>query len=355
MSPSDAGARSHDPDRLRLLVAAILEGAGADPLNATTVADHLVDASLCGVDTHGIIQVPGYVAAIRAGHLDPRARPTIDAETASTVRVRGHWGFGHVTALEATRYGIDRARDQGCAAVAIVECGHIGRVGHFVEMAADAGVIALMFAGGFGVEVPAAVPFGGSERVLHTNPIAFAFPGGEEGGPTFDFATTTVAGMKVSEAKRHGTTLPPGAIVDRDGAPSVDPEAFYDGGALLPFGGHKGYAIAAEAEWLGRIATGADAFSAASPAEPVLRHQGVLAMFLRVDAFEASDVVRSSSDAMARRVRNVAPAPGFDRVRLPGDPERATRAERSETGIPVDESTWAALSGLADELGVEQR
>jgi uncharacterized oxidoreductase len=341
----------HDAGEVEDLVRRILRSAGADEENAGIVASHLVQASLSGVDTHGVIQVPGYVAGIRAGEIDPTAKPSIDIDAPGGTRVRGHWGFGHVATLRGSEVGIEQALESGSAVVAVVECGHIGRVGHYAELAADAGVVALIFAGGYGVEVAASVPFGGRDRVLHTNPIAFAFPGTDGLGPVFDFATTAVAGMKISEARRLGQRLPPGSLVDRDGRLTDDPDAFVDGGSHVPFGGHKGYAISVEAEWLGRIATGADDFSDASPADPVMRHQGVLMVFIRADLFSDGALVRERGDAMAERIRSAAPAVGFDRVQLPGDPERTTRARRSAEGIPLDPETWTKLVALAEELG----
>jgi len=343
-----------DAGSLTALVRRILETAGADAANARIVADHLVLASLSGVDTHGVATLESYVLGIEQGTLLPRAKPTIDCDHGLTARIRGHWGFGHVAALVATDLGIEKAKRDGAAIVAIVECGHIGRVGHFVERAAAAGVVALVFTGGYGVAAAKAVPFGGREPVLHTNPIAFAFPGGSEGGPTFDFATTAVAGSKVVRAQRLGAKLPPGSVVDPYGEPSDDPQVVGNGGWYVPFGGHKGYAIMVAAEWLGRIETGADDFASESPAEPLMRHQGVLGIFMRPDLFaEASDTGRRS-DETATRIRRAAPtSESGPAVRLPGDGTRAERIRRSEAGIPIDAETWAGLVDLAHRLGVE--
>jgi LDH2 family malate/lactate/ureidoglycolate dehydrogenase len=352
MKDRPAEVDTYPPDAIELLVHSMFVAAGATDENASIVAAHLVRANLSGVDTHGVIHVPGYLDAIAEGRIDPAAAPSIEDETATSARVRGHWGFGHVAALRATETGIAKARAAGMGIAAVEECGHIGRVGHYAELAADAGVVALFFCGGYGYESPSAVPFGGRKPELHTNPIAFAFPGGAVGGPAFDFATTAVAGMKVQEARRHGQRLPSGSIVDRDGRPTDAPEDFFAGGALLPFGGHKGYAIMVQAEWLGRIATGADAFADMSPAEAAMRHQGTLGIFFRSDLFAERTQVATMSDAMAIRIRGSEPAPGVAQVQLPGDPERASRAVRSVGGIPIDRETLDSLLTRARQLGV---
>jgi hydroxycarboxylate dehydrogenase B len=351
--PANLLSRSIEPAMLQHLIERIFVAAGASPENASIVSEHLVRASLVGVDTHGVIHVPGYVRAIRDGLLDPKATPTIDIDLPAASRVRGHWGFGHVAVLAATRVGIQKSLDYGCSTTAIVECGHIGRVGHFTEIAAAQGVVAFLYAGGYGVDAPASVPFGGRDPILHTNPIAFATPGGHEPGPMFDFATTAVAGMKVSEARRFGRRLPRDSVVDSDGRPTDDPEAFFNGGSHVPFGGHKGYAISLQAEWLGRILTGADDFATDSPAEPVMRHQGVFGVFVRADLFSTRIAIGERTDDLVARIHAVEPAPEFDRVLVPGDPERTALAIRTRDGIPVDEETWEAIVAVGRDLGVD--
>lgn len=282
------------PASLEQLVQSLFIAAGATRENAAIVAGHLVLANLCGVDTHGVIHVPGYLDAIGEGRIDPGAQPTVDRETISSARVRADM---------ATR---PPRRSHSVAA----------------------------------------------SRCCTRTPVAFAFPGGVLPGPAFDFATTAVAGMKVSEARRHGRSLPPVSIVDREGVPSDAPEVFYDGGAHLPFGGHKGYAIMVEAEWLGRIATGADEFAGGSRAEPVMRHQGAMGVFVKSDLFADAAQVAARSDEMTTRIRESEPARGVARVLLPGDPERMSRASRAVEGIPLDRDTLEGLIGRARQLNV---
>jgi uncharacterized oxidoreductase len=191
------------------------------------------------------------------------------------------------------------------------------------------------------------------EPATGTNPIAFGFPGGPDGGPFFDFATTTVAGTKVTESLRLGSPLPAGALMDRDGRPSADPQSMYTGGWFTPFGGHKGFAILLAAEWLGRIATGADDFFVSEDDGTMSRQQGIFGIFIRPDLFVDRATTDQRGAETAARIRAVAPVPGGEPVRIPGDGARSTRRRRSRTGIPIDVETWDRIEALARELGVQ--
>jgi LDH2 family malate/lactate/ureidoglycolate dehydrogenase len=330
----------------------ILQSAGADERNARAVAEHLVDSNLCGVDTHGVQHVPSYINAIRKGEILPTAWPEILTETPSTALVSGNWTFGHTSARFAIQVAIAKALDQGAAVVSVVRANHIGRLGYYAEQAAARGLVAMIWAGGFGAGTPAAAPFGGRERVLHTNPLSMAFPAGAEPAPMFDFATTTVAGMKVNNARLRGQTLPPGCIIDKDGRPSTNPQDFYDGGAFLPFGGHKGYAMMVAVEFLGGLFSGADAYAEATRGGGNFGHQGVTMIVFRADLFQPLPEFKQSVDGLAQRLRATPPAPGFDEVLVPGDPEARARRERARAGIPIPDDIWGSLTAAATALSV---
>ena len=340
-------------DELRELVRKIFLTVGADERNAGGVAEHLVLANLSGVDTHGIWHVPRYVEAVKAGEIVPTAWPERVRESSTSALVAGGWTFGHVTARYAMEVAMEKATEHGVAVVGMLQTHHIGRLGHYVEMAAAKGLISMVWAGGYGEEEPIAVPYGGRERVLHTNPIAMSFPVGEAPPMMFDFATTAVAGVKVVNAHRRGEQLPPGAIVDKEGEVSTDPNDVFDGGGHVPFGAHKGYALMMAAEYLGRIFTGANAFAEAGRGGPIVRHQGVTMIALRADLFQPMEAYSERADEMARRVRAVPPAPGFKEVLAPGDPEARTRAARRRDGIPIADDIWESIVEVAASLGLK--
>lgn len=328
----------------------ILLGAGASESNANDVAEHLVSANLSGVDTHGMWHLAGYVKGVQAGDIVPDAAPSILRETPSSALVSGNWTFGQAAAKYAMTVAIDKARTQDIAVVSLVQAHHIGRLGFYVEMGAAQGMIAMVWAGGYGAVEPAAVPYGGRERVLHTNPISIGMPAGDESPMMFDYATTAIAGVKVVNAQRNHEQLPPGCIVDKDGNPTTDPNDFFAGGAHVPFGGHKGYGLMMAAEYLGRILSGSDAYADPSRGGPIMRHQGVTMIVLRADLFQAPEQYAQTALEMKERVRAVPPAPGFKEVLSPGDLESRTRERRRREGIPIDPEMWQTLQELAQTL-----
>ena len=164
-----------------------------------------------------------YVEHIKEGYIQPAARPAIVRETPTSALVTGNWTFGHVAAKYAAEVAIEKARTQNIAVAGTVQAHHIGRLGEYVELAAAHGMIGMIWAGGQSEETPHAVPYGGRQRVLHTNPLAVGFPAGEDPPIMFDFSTTALSGVKVAFAHEHNEPLPPGSIVDKEGRPTTDP------------------------------------------------------------------------------------------------------------------------------------
>ena len=338
-------------DEWQRLSVKILQAAGANESNAQSVAEALVKADLRGVHSHGLRQLPGYVKAIRNGELMPTTYPEIREESPTTALVSSNWTFGQVGARFAIKVAIAKATKHRVAVVSLVEAHHIGRLGEYSEMATAEGMVCLIWASGYSQIQQTAVPYGGRDKVLNTNPLSIGFPVGEESPMVLDFATTATAGGKVMLAKINGTQVPPGSIVDRDGNPTTDPEDFVNGGSQLPFGGHKGYAIMLAVEFLGRILTGSDAH-----AEPNRggnhRHQGVTMMVMKADLFSPKEDVAGRADEMARQLRAVPPAPGFKEVLVPGDLEARTRSARSREGIPLSDGVWKSLVEAAASLNI---
>jgi LDH2 family malate/lactate/ureidoglycolate dehydrogenase len=340
-------------DELHSLARSILVAAGADEPNAERVSEALVSSNLSGVDTHGVWHLPHYVARIKDGELVPTARPEIISETPTSALVTGNWTFGHVAAKYGMELAVRKAKEQNVAIIGLVRAHHIGRLGEYAEMAASQNMIAFIFASGYSEETPAAVPYGGRARVLNTNPLAMGFPSEEEPPVVLDFATTTIAISRIVLAQTTDQQLPPGSIVDKDGRPTTDPAAFSAGGSLLPFGGHKGYALMVAIELLGRVLTGADGYTEPNRGGPFLGHQGVTLLAFRADLFQpAADFVRRA-DELHRRLHAVPPAAGFEEVLVPGDPESRARAARKRDGIPIPDDIWKSLTELAKSLGVQ--
>jgi LDH2 family malate/lactate/ureidoglycolate dehydrogenase len=329
----------------------IFEAVGCPPEVAERVTSALVDANLTGHDSHGVIRIPTYVRAIREGHIVADARPAIVRETAVTALIDGHWAFGQVSAGFAMTVAIAKAKAQGISLVGVVRCNHIGRLGEYATMASSAGVAAIVVAGGFGGRGVSAVPFGGAKPLFGTNPIAVGIPAGAEEDVLIDFATTAVAAGKIEVARAKKAPLPPGSIVDRNGRPTTDPEDYYNGGALLPFGGHKGYALSVMVEFFGRVLTGADEFAEAGRGGPVYGHSGTLIVAFDASVFVAPERYAAAADETIRRLKAIPPAPGSE-VLVPGEPEERSRSQRQGEGIPLAEETWEQIRATARDVGV---
>ena len=349
------------PDPLREFVADVARRMGADADVAAELARHLVGSNLAGHDSHGVIRVPQYVGDTDRGLLAPSARPVFVRESAVAGLVDARRGFGQHSTMFALEWAIERARQHGVAMVAVRHSTHIGRLGEYVERTAGEGLIGIVTVGAIGDGIGGVVPFGGRTRFLGTNPWALSVPGRRRHF-IFDAATSTLAEGKVRVARASGKPLPPDAIVDPDGHPTRDAEAFYAGGALLPLGGalagHKGYGLGLASALLGALGMIGDpepTLVGAAPPETDDTRGRIAGVFLQVvdpaafgDAARYVDLVADALDAAKRQT----PAEGVSEVLVPGEPEERARARRSREGIPLPAATWSELGQVGARFGV---
>jgi LDH2 family malate/lactate/ureidoglycolate dehydrogenase len=333
-----------DHRRLRRVTQAIIEAAGTPPTAAQAVCESLVEANLRGHDSHGVIRLPQYIDLVRYGSVHPQDAPQLIAQQGATAQVDGAFGWGQPAARFATQTAIALAAENGIGAVTIVNCNHIGRVGEYVEMIANAGMIgiALCNAG------PAVAPYGGYQRVMGTNPFAWAAPCGPGQAPfVLDFATSGVAEGKLRVARSKGALIPQGLVVDSAGQPSHDPADFYAGGALQTFGLHKGSGMSVMIELIARGLCGADP----TQSHPIGQN-GPLFLALSIPFLAPEAQFLGAAERLRAQISGSAPITGFDEVLLPGDPEQRTRQRRLEEGIPIPQPTWDDILMLATEWNV---
>ena len=309
---------------------------------AAEIAQHLVDADLCGVYSHGVFRLDWYAERAQAGRFDPAATPRLTQAEGGVALVDGGNGLGMPAFRLATDVAVERARRDGMAAVGVANVDHTGRLGAYVQRGAEAGCLTLLFGGGSRQDWRQVVPHGGARAMLPTNPYAYGIPGGTRGPVVIDFATSTASGGKVYAARTAGRPLAEGLIVDRDGRPTTDPQAYFDGGALLPMAGPKGYGMALVAELLG------EAISAQA-------RDGMnwIAIAVDLSRFRLPGAYREAAEACLQELRECPPAPGFERVEIPGEREAALRQQRLRAGIPVPPQTLRALCRLGARLGVD--
>jgi LDH2 family malate/lactate/ureidoglycolate dehydrogenase len=322
----------------------LLRAVGTPDDLAAVVAGGLHGANLAGHDSHGLVRLPMYVRDARDGKIDPTTRAEVVRRRGATACVSARWGWGQPAARLAAQTAAEVAREHGVGAVVLQDSPHVGRMADYVELIAARGQLGMTVTNAR----PNVAPFGGRARRLGTDPIAFAIPRAEGRPPiVVDFATSVRAEGKVRVARAAGRTVPPGTLIDRDGRPSVDPEDYYAGGALLPAEGHKGYALAVAIEGLGGILSGMGPAMLPSYGDG----NGMFVMALEVEAFISVERYMLQVEEMARALEGTPPAPGVDHVLLPGQPELLSAARRRREGIPIAQATIDELRELAGELG----
>jgi hydroxycarboxylate dehydrogenase B len=332
--------------KLAKLVAAIMQGGGCDAHEATMVARRLVDSNLVGHDSHGVIRVGKYLEWMRNDWVRPNQSPSIVFESETIAIIDGNRGFGQVVGEFAGKTGTAKAARTGIAMVGLRNCGHLGRVGDWAELAAAEGQVSLHFLNTSGAQRVA--PFGGSDRRLSTNPITIGVPV-EGGDPVIlDVTTSMVAEGKLFVASNKGEQVPAGWIIDRHGKPTTDPKDFYDGGALLTMGAHKGSGLSIIVDLLaGAISTG----KSSDPGDTVLRNN-MLSIYIAPSVYDSDGAVAREVARFVEWVKASPPAVAGQPVLLPGEVERVTRAQRSTQGVAIDDQTLKDLMTAAASVGM---
>jgi uncharacterized oxidoreductase len=336
--------------QLTTLAAAVFRAAGATPEESRTVGNALAEANLEGHDSHGVVRIPQYVGWMEQKLINIGAHMKVVKETEAFAVLDGNWGWGQVVAKEAMEFGIQKALRSGVVIISVSQCCHIGRVGDYPLMAALAGLAAVMFVNTHGAGKLVA-PWGGRERRLSANPIAIAIPRSSAPPILIDLSTCAIAGGKVTIARNSGKSVPAGCIVDSEGRPSTNPADFVGPpeGALLPFGGHKGFALGLATDILAGAISGAgcsrpsgkrvgNSFTATLLDPAVFRGQGEFDL----DVNQLVDYVKSSKLAE-----------GFNDILIPGEPERRERVRRERDGISVDDETWRQIRETGERYGVK--
>ena len=341
--------------QLRATVTSIIQAAGSSPAEAQQVADNLVLANLSGHDSHGVGMVPRYVEAVGEGGLVPNAAATVELDLGTLLRLDGQHGYGQIVGAQAMERGIERAKAQGSCIVSLANSHHLGRIGHFAELATSHGLVSLHF-----VNVlarPVVAPWGGGDGRFGTNPCCIGIPLQGKDPFVLDFATSRVAQGKMRVAHNKGERVAEGFLIDEHGAPTTDPGVVVvpqsNGlfGALKTFGEHKGYGMAVVCELLGGALTGTGTWHRPADAARTIIN-GMLTVLIDPERLGTREVFDREAAAFVDWLRLSPPGPGFDAVQIAGEPERKARVDRERTGIWLDDSTWGEIVAAASQLGV---
>lgn len=327
----------------------LFSAAGVDKTTAAELMNSLVLSNLMGVDSHGIVRIGQYINALKTGAIVPDSQPRIIRENGVIAILDGCKGFGQIVSRHAMRLTIDKAHLNGIGVTCFTNIYHVGRLGEFVAIASDAGMIGIMFVNG---SRPGGLvaPFGSRQRMLGTNPIAFSIPAGSSPPLLADFATATVAEGKVRIAHRKGEKLPIGCLIDKDGEATDDPADLYDGGAITTFGHYKGYALSLLIEVLGGILSGGE-----TPIFPNYNglSNGVFAITIEPAFFRRQADYDAAVNYLFTAIKKTQPAQASKGALIPGEPEVIQKAIREKEGILIDDNTLAELKQAAEQLAVE--
>ena len=322
------------------LVSGVFENIGCSVEVSREVAEHLADSNLCGMESHGLMRTLQYADQFESGYMRPDVESEIRTSERGATIVDGNGGIGIPAMRLAIEEGCRIAREYGVSAVAIRNVGHTGRLGAFTEAAAYQGFLSICFGGGGREKWRQVAPYGGRQGMLPTNPYSIAVPGGERGPMMFDFATSKIAGGWIYAARSAGALLPDNVLMDPDGNVTRDPEDYFRGGAIMPSGGHKGYALALAAEIVAEAMLG-----------PTETEGGWLLLTVDTTRYREPGQLQRIAEEILDELRNCPPAPGFERVEIPGEREREYREKTIDSGIALPRKTFEQIQALSARLG----
>jgi uncharacterized oxidoreductase len=332
-------------------VQAIVAGGGSDAREASLVAENLVTANLTGHDSHGVGMIPRYIESLLEGGLVVNQHPKIMFDGGAMISLDGQQGYGQVIGLEAMEIGIARARQHGFCVMGLGRSHHLCRIGQWAEQAVAAGLVSLHFTNVISRSIVA--PYGGADARFGTNPMTVGIP--IPGEPPFilDMATSAVAQGKIRVAHNKREKVSPDWLIDDKGNPTAEArfgviEPF---GALRTFGLHKGYGLAVVCELLGGALTGGGTWHSDDRSKKRVWN-GMLTILIDPQRLGTGDAFATETTEFLKSLRKSPTAPGFDKVRIAGEPERETRAKRERDGIAVDENTWNDIIAAGAKLKV---
>lgn len=335
---------------------------GCPAASAKTAASALLSADLRGIDSHGVARLPGYVRLWDAKRILSDPRIATVHETPSTALLDGGAGLGLVVAPHAMKLAIEKAKTAGTGWVAVRNSNHFGIAGHHAMMALEENMIGIAMTNASALVAPTF----SIEKMLGTNPIAVAIPAKSQPPFVADFATTTAANGKLELLQRKSAPMPTGWAQDETGDATTDANILKKNGALLPLGSdrehgsHKGYALGSIVDIFCGPMSGASygpwapPFPAYIPLPPMMPGLGLGHFFgaIRIDAFRPATEFLEEMDRWIQRFREAKPAPGQEKVLIPGDPEREASAHRMLHGIPMEKQVWEDLETLGNRFGV---
>ena len=341
----------YDPIKLIRYASEVLENCAVKPETAETTARVLVSADMRGIHSHGLVRIIGYVQCLQSGGVRADAVPHIRVEGDAFATVDADQGLGIPASVYANELAIRKAQKNGIAMVNVFNSHHHGACGYYASEMADRGLLGMAMSTG---DVIMASP-GSAGRIIGNNPFSYAAPAGKHRFICFDAAMSAVAAGKISMAAEEGHSIPVGWLKDIFGNDTTDPNQYNLGGALMPFGGHKGFSLSVMVETFAGLLSGAASLGDIHAWNKDPQHSGNVGhMFLAVDP----SIVQPSQDTEARIEKMVdeliaaKPAPGVDRVLYPGQQEQESEMKARRDGIELPMPTINALTEAGKQTNI---
>jgi uncharacterized oxidoreductase len=336
-------------DALEKAIEAVVRAGGSDEREARIVAGNLVAANLTGHDSHGVGMIPRYIESLFEGGLVVNQHPRMVFDGGAMISLDGQKGYGQVIGLEAMEIAIARAKEHGLCVMGLAYAHHLCRIGQWAEQAVAAGLISLHFVNVISRSIVA--PHGGADARFGTNPMTVGIPIPNEPPFILDMATSGVAQGKIRVAHNKGEKVSPDWLLDDAGNPTSDPKfgVIEPFGALRTFGLHKGYGLAVVCELLGGALTGGGTWHSDDRSKKRIWN-GMLTILIDPARLGHGDAFASETTEFLASLRKSPVAPGNDKVRIAGEPEREMRVKRERDGIPVDANTWEEIVAAGAKL-----
>jgi LDH2 family malate/lactate/ureidoglycolate dehydrogenase len=348
--------------QLRNFCQTVFLSIGCSEADAVQAADVLVEADLRGIDSHGVARLSGYVRLWENGRINTKPQITITKSMLSAATVDGDGGLGLVVGPYCMDLAIEKAQKTGCAFISAGNSNHFGIAAYHALKAVDQNMIGISMTNAS----PLVAPTFSAERMLGTNPMCYAIPGGKYPPFVADLATSAAANGKLEIAERQNKPLPLGWLQDKNGNPTQHASDLKDGGALLPLGGtsengsHKGYALASVVDILSAVLSGANygpwvpPFVSFLPLAPNMPGKGLGHFFgvLNIEAFRDLDEFNQNIEKWIHRFKSAKAADPENPVIIPGEPEHLYRVERIQHGIPVIDKVVSDLENLSKKMNI---
>ena len=339
--------KKYNAEIVKTIIESIFLTAGCCAEEASTIASSLVESNLCGHDSHGIVRTSRYIDFLKSGKVFANQKAEIVFDGGSIISFDGKMGFGQSIGKQVMKVLIKRAHKYGIALSTIKGAGHLGRMGAWAEYLSSELIISLHFLNTTGI-ANMVTPFGGKDKRLSPSVFCVGIPGDKDEPVIYDITSAATAEGKLFVARNSNQPVPEGMIVTKNGTPTTDPNDFYDGGAILPFGEHKGSGLNIISDLLSGALSGG---GCTAPGVSVLENT-MTSIAIDLSVFPEKETILNEIKRFKNWVKSSTPVDRAKPVIFPGERSRNNRDDRTKNGIPIDEQTFLEICEAGKAVGL---